>query len=162
MPSDTLRALEGGASDLLRFDAGPVHALDAAGPEAQRAVALLAARRASEVAGPAGLTWVAPALTALAEGRPLPAPFDDWDRMWPARSVRGMAVTHGAHTSPAAPAGRSERRISQPHMALPAVFRAGGPEPLRAAVDAVTAAVHAYGEDYPTLLREVRPALPAG
>jgi hypothetical protein len=183
LPSETLRALEGGASDLLRFDAALVHALDAAGPEIQRAVALLAARRASAVAGLADLAWVAPALTALAEGRPLPAPFDDWDRMWqtlrsdprapdglvgeaipPSTHSTGLVMIHGTHLSHTAPAERPgpDRRISQPHMALPAVFHAGGSDPLRAAVDAVTAAVHAYGEDHPTLLQEVRAACMPG
>ncbi|MFI7140164.1 hypothetical protein ACIBQ5_21210 [Streptomyces massasporeus] len=46
-------------------------------------------------------------------------------------------------------------RISQPHMALPAV-PAADPDPLRAALDAVYAAVVTYGEDHPALLAEVR------
>ncbi len=45
-------------------------------------MALLAARRACEAAGLTTLDWVADALTALAEGRPLPPPFDDDARMW--------------------------------------------------------------------------------
>ncbi|MFI2205397.1 hypothetical protein ACH47Z_32365 [Streptomyces sp. NPDC020192] len=45
--------------------------------------------------------------------------------------------------------------VSQPHMALPALLGAGEPAPLQAALDAVFAAVATYGEDYPTLLREV-------
>ncbi|CAL9339696.1 hypothetical protein SUDANB105_00244 [Streptomyces sp. enrichment culture] len=147
MPSDTLRALEGGASDLLRLDAGLVHALDAAGPEVQRAVALLAARRASEAAGPAGLRWVAPALTALAEERPLPAPFDDWDRMrqalWSdpqapdgvvgeaipppgsARPVRGMAVTARTRPPPHRPGARNGGSPSPTWLFPPCSARAG-------------------------------------
>ncbi|NEE13723.1 hypothetical protein G3M58_45615 [Streptomyces sp. SID7499] len=46
-------------------------------------------------------------------------------------------------------------RISQPHMALPAVTAAADPDPLRAALDAVYAAVVTYGEDHPALLTEV-------
>ncbi|WP_424852467.1 hypothetical protein [Streptomyces sp. SAI-170] len=50
-------------------------------------------------------------------------------------------------------------RLSQPHMALPALLAAAEPDPLRAALDAVHAAVTAYGEDYPSLLAEVRACL---
>ncbi|MYS90960.1 hypothetical protein GTY47_15140 [Streptomyces sp. SID5464] len=46
-------------------------------------------------------------------------------------------------------------RISQPHMALPAVTGAAEHHPLRAALDAVHAAVAAYGDDHPALLAEV-------
>jgi hypothetical protein len=40
-------------------------------------------------------------------------------------------------------------------MALPALLDAAGADPLQAALDAVYAAVAAYGEDYRTLLQEV-------
>ncbi|MFH9589889.1 hypothetical protein ACH4LS_32765 [Streptomyces luteogriseus] len=46
-------------------------------------------------------------------------------------------------------------RIPQPHAALPAVTAAADPDPLRAALDAVHAAVVTYGEDHPALLAEV-------
>jgi len=46
-------------------------------------------------------------------------------------------------------------RVSQPHMALPAVTGAAEAAPLQAALDAVHAAVATYGEDWPTLLEEV-------
>ncbi|MEU1573998.1 hypothetical protein ABZ519_23120 [Streptomyces collinus] len=82
LPSDALRSVGGNVSGLRDFDPGLLHALDAAGPAAQRAVALLAARRACEAAGLTALDWVTGALTALAEGRPLPPPFDDDARMW--------------------------------------------------------------------------------
>ncbi|GAA5215896.1 hypothetical protein GCM10023323_66760 [Streptomyces thinghirensis] len=51
-------------------------------------------------------------------------------------------------------------RMSQPHVALPALLGAAEPDPLQAALDAVYAAVAAYGEGYQTLLREIRSALP--
>ncbi|WP_405688702.1 hypothetical protein [Streptomyces sp. NBC_00057] len=83
LPSEGLRgARESNVLGLLRFDSDLVHALDAAGPEVQRAVALLAARRACEAAGLTDVLWVAQALTELAERRPLPPPFDDAARMW--------------------------------------------------------------------------------
>ncbi|MGV9936664.1 hypothetical protein ACWDY4_39990 [Streptomyces olivaceoviridis] len=45
MPSEGLRGVGGSVRGLLRFDGDLVHALDAAGPEVQRAAALPAARR---------------------------------------------------------------------------------------------------------------------
>ena len=46
-------------------------------------------------------------------------------------------------------------RMSQPHMALPALVDAAHADPLQAALDAVYAGVVTYGEDYPALLEEV-------
>ncbi|CAL9676841.1 hypothetical protein SUDANB1_07927 [Streptomyces sp. enrichment culture] len=46
-------------------------------------------------------------------------------------------------------------RISQPHAALPAVTGAAARDPLRAAVDAVYAAVVTHGEDWPALLADM-------
>lgn len=82
LPSQALREVLGNVRGLVRFDPPLVHAIDAAGPEVQRAVALLAARRACEQSGLTALDWVTDGLTALAEGNPLPPPFDDWGRMW--------------------------------------------------------------------------------
>jgi hypothetical protein len=48
------------------------------------------------------------------------------------------------------------REMRQPNMALPAVFAAAEPDPLKAALDSVWAALNAYGEDYPKLLEEIR------
>ncbi|MFI8326832.1 hypothetical protein [Streptomyces sp. NPDC085529] len=85
LPSEGLRAArESNVLGLLAFDSDLVHALDAAGADVQRSVALLAARRACETADLATVPWVAPALSALAEGQPLPPPFDDAARMWEA------------------------------------------------------------------------------
>ncbi|UCM91049.1 hypothetical protein [Streptomyces marincola] len=256
LPSPALRGVGGNVRGLLPFDPGLVHAIGAAGPEAQRAVALLGARRACEAAGLAELDWVAEGLAALAGGRPLPPPFDDEDRLWrtlasdprvPERTVgpavpperppfrppapgpydpaprpqagpgivgpaaawvAGLdlasrpkaaprvvgpggvrpsapspydlaerpqpaprAVRPGGERPSAPPDARARRqdgpvmymaayepdaRISQPHMALPALLAAAAGDPLRAAIDAVFAAVTAYGEDHPALLREIR------
>ncbi|MGW1054769.1 hypothetical protein ACWDBD_39215 [Streptomyces sp. NPDC001118] len=83
-PSQALREVDGNVHGLLRFDAALVHAIDAVGPATQRAVALLAARRACEAAGLAELDWIAAGLTAVTEGRPLPPPLDDEDHVWQA------------------------------------------------------------------------------
>jgi hypothetical protein len=82
LPSDALRHVGGNVSGLLPYDPALLHALDDAGAVTQRAVALLAARRACEAAGLADLDWIAAGLTALSEGRPLPPPLDDRDRAW--------------------------------------------------------------------------------
>ncbi|MGW3631738.1 hypothetical protein ACWD7F_16480 [Streptomyces sp. NPDC005122] len=217
LPSQALRAVGGNVHDLLRFDPVLVHALDAAGPDVQRAVALLAARRACEAAGLACLDWIAAALTALAEGRPLPPPFDEPAVMWqtlardprvPRRTVgRPVPPPWPSSRPPALPTGHEPMpkpegaprpvgpaaaamneqyapgppvpqagaapyamavtfgapdpslRMSRPHMALPAVAGAAEADPLRAALDAVYAAVATYGEDYPALLEEIRSRL---
>ncbi|WP_030380455.1 MULTISPECIES: hypothetical protein [unclassified Streptomyces] len=241
LPSERLRTVRGNVRGLLLFAPDLVHTLDAAPPGTQRAVALLAARRACESAGLTDVPWIADALTAAAEGTPLPPPFDDRTALWqtlrddprvPSRSVReaipperppyeppappaapgwrwvpaeeaegpeappevspgarrglgkylgrleppppeeGRATLassgtlpsprwettgHGPAVSPQ-PVDRTRRRISTPHFALPAVIAAADPDPLRAALDAVHAAVSTYGEHYPDLLTEIRAA----
>ncbi|WP_067474723.1 hypothetical protein [Actinomadura hibisca] len=156
-PTEALRAAPS-AQSLIRYDADLVRALDAAGPGVQRGVAVFAARSAATAAGIADLDWVAPALAALAQGRPLPAPFDDRDRM---SQALGSDPNVPDRTVGEAVPPKSERpsgplRYSQPHMALPAVPHAAQPDALEAALSAVWDAVHAFGEDYPAFLREVR------
>ncbi|WP_409467438.1 hypothetical protein [Streptomyces sp. HC307] len=76
------------------------------------------------------------------------------DRPTPTGGVgHGAAVVVHASGNP-----RGPERISQPHFALPAVLAAAEPAPLRAALDAVWAAVNTYGERYPELLEEIRSA----
>jgi hypothetical protein len=207
-PSRALRNVGGNVRGLRDFDPALLHAIDAAGPGTQRAVALLAARRACEAARLTALDWVADALRALSEGCPLPPPFDDDARMWetlasdprlpdrtvgravpperppfqppasPGASVPRPQEVAQAVVGPAAAAAKPQSpppasdsascagmftvgppdpslRISQPHMALPAVTGAAESDPLQAAFDAVFAAVVTYGEDYPALLTEV-------
>lgn len=178
LPTAALRAVPQALS-LVRYDADLVHEMDAAGPGVQRGIAEFAARRAATEAGLAELAWVAPALAALAQGRALPFPFDDRadavrallaDPNAPDRTV-GEAVPPPRHEptqSPVegteteavtvfTPAERSEpARISQPHMALPAVLCAGDPHALTGAVGAVSAGVATFGENYPAFLQEVR------
>lgn len=181
LPSERLRgARESNVLGLLRFDSDLVHTLDVVGPEVQRAVALLAARRACEAAGLTDVPWVAQALSDLAEGRPLPPPFDDPDRMRealrfdprvPDRAVLAAippqrppyvpppsadAGNEATVTVRLAAAPYTRGRISQPHYALPAVLAAAKSAPLTAALDAVWHALNTYGEHYPDLLNEIR------
>lgn len=82
LPSESLRRVrESNVLGLLDFDSDLVHDLGAADPDVQRAVAVLAAQRACEVAGLTDVPWVAGALAALTQGLPLPPPFDDAARM---------------------------------------------------------------------------------
>ncbi|WNF25331.1 hypothetical protein RI138_00125 [Streptomyces sp. C11-1] len=183
LPSAALRHVQGGSNvlGLVRFDRDLAHTLDAAGPEVQRAVALLAARLACEEAGLADKLWVAQALTALTEGRPLPPPFDDADQMrntlrsdfpipkrsalmaWPPERPRYCPPDTGRHTVSVVlpnPTPPDLGEISQPHFALPAVIAAADPTPLTAALDAVWHAIATYGEHYPELLCEIWSACP--
>ncbi|MEU6493234.1 hypothetical protein AB0919_17015 [Streptomyces sp. NPDC046994] len=133
LPSEGLRGVGGNVRGLLRFDSDLVHALDAADPEARRAVAQLAAHRACEAAGLADVPWVAQALTALTRRRPLPPPFDDTGRMWetlrsdpqvPRRSVReAVPPERPPYRPPASPAAAG-------WTTLPAV-ESGGDRPTR-------------------------------
>ncbi|MFQ6199241.1 hypothetical protein [Streptomyces sp. NPDC000405] len=105
LPSERLRGVRGcNVLGLLPFDSDLVHALDAAGPEVQRAVALLAARRACETAGLIDVLWVARALTELTEGHPLPPPFDDEARMW--ETLRSTPLVPGPSVLGAMPPER--------------------------------------------------------
>ncbi|MDT0267950.1 hypothetical protein RM844_16845 [Streptomyces sp. DSM 44915] len=162
LPSETLRQAEGAARGLLGFDAELVHALDAAGPEAQRRVAVLAAEHACRAAGIAALDWVAPALAALAEGRPLPPPFEDSDSAFralrddprvPDRTV-GLAVEPPRPVHPA-PVGRRVQRLhaQRPFVAWvsaePRAVASGPPGPVRVSAPhmALPAVVHAGGAE---------------
>ncbi|MFI0829352.1 hypothetical protein ACH4Q7_33585 [Streptomyces roseolus] len=124
LPSERLRAVRGSnVLGLLTFDSDLVHALDAAGSDVQRSVALLAARRACGAAGLTTVPWVAGALTALTEGRPLPPPFDDAARMWealrstplaPGPPVRGAIPPERPPYFPPTPAGWAWIPVSGP------------------------------------------------
>ncbi|MFD9908713.1 hypothetical protein [Streptomyces sp. NPDC059063] len=216
LPSQALRDVAGNVHGVRDFDTALVHAIDAADVATQRAVALLAARRACEAAGLVGIDWVDGGLAAVAEGRPLPPPLDDPERLWqvldsdprvpdrtvgqaipperapfqrpgdqesasepwqvqqivgPAATVveaqaQAQAPEPSGEVSDDAPGPRyslvatvggldPSLRMSQPHMALPALTGAAEADPLQAALDAVYAAVVTYGEDYQAVLEEV-------
>lgn len=151
LPSRSLREVGGNVAGLLQLDSGLLHAVDAAGPVAQRSIARWAARRAYEEAGLSGVDWIVPALEALDLGHELPAPFDDlqqaWDRFFADRTIR--------HTLVDSTDGSRGGMLKQA-MALPALFDATEADPLRAALDALFAAAATYGSAYPRLFDEVR------
>jgi hypothetical protein len=149
---EVMRAVPG----LTELDAELCWAIAEAGPDAQRAVARWTARRACARAGIAGIDWVAPALAALDQGRPLPSPFDDtervWRLLWADERVPHTTVTH---------CNGLLENVSQQAAALPALWGAAEPDPLRAALEALLAAAVTFGSGYPALLEEVRRAFPA-
>lgn len=131
------RAEQLGQQDRRLLDA--VAALD--DPALQRLTAWVC-RTACRRAGLEDLDWVAPALSALERGHPLPPPFDDarnafdhlyahWDAgAGPALEVATVEVTDADAVEPLAPEAA----------ALDAVLSAGADRPLRAAVDALVGA----------------------
>jgi hypothetical protein len=155
LPSDPIRAAAGNARAMARLDVGLADAIAVASPDTQRSIARWAARRAYEVAGIADLDWVAPALRALNHGQQLPPPFDDPARVW--QRLRSDSRVPRATVPSLNPGGPPN--MSQPHMAVPALFAAAGPDPLNAALQALYDAAVAFGrDDYPALLEEVRRA----
>ncbi|MGP3968608.1 hypothetical protein [Streptomyces sp. 6N223] len=153
---DRLREVMGAVPGMAELDAELCWAMAEAAPAAQRAVARWTARRACARAGIAGIDWVAPALAALDEGLPLPSPFDDtertWRLLWADERVPHTTVTH---------CNGLLENVSQQAAALPALWGAAEPDPLRAALEALLAAAVTFGADYPVLLEEVRRAFPA-
>jgi hypothetical protein len=134
---------------MARLDLGLAEAIAAQIPDTQRSIARWAARRACEVAGIADLDWVVPALRALDQGQQCHRP---------STNVTGYSsdsrVPHGVVPSLRLGGPPS---MSQPHMAVPALFDAAGPDSLDAALQALYAAAVTFGRDnYPALLEEVR------
>lgn len=152
VPNDRLRQVKGNVRGMERLDVELVFALAEADDRTQRAVARWAAEKAYAAAGLTDLSWTAPALTALRDGRPLPPPFDDLGTVW--RHLDGVRMTTVRSYD-----GRHEH-VSQQHAALPALFGAAEPDSLQAALDALFAAAVTHGDSFPALLAEVRKAFP--
>ncbi|MEV5204793.1 hypothetical protein [Streptomyces sp. NPDC053720] len=151
LPSRALRDVGGNVAGLRALDCGLPHAVDAAGPAAQRSIARWAAHRAYAEAGLDGIDWITPALEAMDLGHELPAPFDDPQRAWD-RFFADPAIPHTLVDS----TDGSRGGILKQAMAVPALFDATETVPLRAALDALFAAAVTYGSDYPRLFDEVR------
>jgi hypothetical protein len=139
--------------ELARLDRELVDGIVALDPATQRAVAVWAARRACAAAGLTSLDWVKPVLAALERGESLP--FTDVGEAF--RLLR--ADPHVRLTTVASYDGRYER-ISQQHMAVPALWSAAAHDPLGAALESLFHAMVTFGNDYRRLLSEVRDAFP--
>jgi hypothetical protein len=111
-----------GALELARVDRELVDRITDLDPAIQRAIAVWAARRACAAAGLTDIEWVKPALVALERGESLP--FADVGEAF--RLLR--ADPHVLLTTVVSYDGRHER-ISQQHMAVPALVVGRGRRP---------------------------------
>ncbi|MET9777895.1 hypothetical protein ABZ023_27200 [Streptomyces sp. NPDC006367] len=146
---DGLRRFEGFPEGLIGLDAALVHAIDAAGPEEQRALARWAAHRACAAAGLGGIDWVARGLAELDRGEPYSPPLDDSRRLRDA-VFSDARVPRSPDGTPGLPQAA----------ALAALWDAAAPDPLKAALDALLAAVVTHGTGHLRLFAEVRRAFP--
>jgi hypothetical protein len=169
VPTPRLREIGGQAAQLAELDRALVDALEAAAPDVQRAIARWAAHRACDMAGISERPWVAAGLAAMDRGAALPPPFDD-RRAASDKLLEGLGDGKVYKTfsiivplGDESPAERiSSSNFSKPHAAVPAVFAAVESDPLRAACDAVWAAIATAGADHPAFVTKCREFLAAG
>jgi hypothetical protein len=152
LPDERVRRING-ALVLARLDRQLVDGIAGLDPATQRAVAVWAARRACAAAGLTDLDWVKPALAALERGESLP--FADLGEAFRLLS----ADPHVRRTSVASYDGQY-KRVSQQHMAVPALWSAAAGDPLGAGLESLFHAMITFGSDYRRLLSEVRDAFP--
>ncbi|MFJ9590875.1 hypothetical protein [Streptomyces acidicola] len=146
---DKLRRIKGYPMGLVGLDAALVHAIDAAGPEEQRALARWAAHRACETAGLSEIDWVVRGLAELDRGEPYSPPLDDLRRLRDA--VLSEARVPRSHDgSPGLP------QVA----AFTALFDAAAPDPLKAALDTLLATAVTHDTNCPHLFAEVRRTFP--
>ncbi|WP_407560031.1 hypothetical protein [Streptomyces sp. 184] len=153
IPSERVLAA-GGNVTMVRLDRDLIDEVDAAGPRAQRDLARWAARRALTAAGLDRIGWIAAGLDAVDRGEDPPEPCDDMGRAF----GRLFADPEVPETLVDSPDGRFDNVLQQA-MALPALFGAAEPDPLRAALDALSHAAATWGSAYPELFAEARTRL---
>ena len=159
--------------DMGKAFAGQVNGLCGAGEPGKlflitgtRRIAVWAARHAFAFAGVADLDWMAPAWAAVERGGPLPAEFADPVALWaritgeqpPALS---FVALNKIGPGPADPIRAAlDGPVDPIAMAVPALAAAALPDPLRAALEALWAAVTAYADRRAVFLAEVRRTFP--
>lgn len=165
-PSERLRRVGGNVHGIALVDRDLVDGVAEADDATQRRIAIWAARQAFAFAGIADLDWMAPAWAALARGGPLPAEFTDPSALL-TRVLGEQPVLFSSATlrprgqGPADPLrAMLDGPVSPVAMALPALAAAAQPDPLRAALEALWAAVTAYAAQRAVFLAEVRRAFP--
>jgi len=154
IPSERVLAAGGNVMMLVRLDRDLIDVVDAAGPAAQRDLAGWAARRALSAAGLDRVGWIAAGLDAVDRGEALAGPLADLTRAF----ERLFADPDVPHTLVDSTDSRCDKVLQQA-MALPALFGAAEPNPLRAALDALSHAAAAWGSAYPDLFAEARARL---
>jgi len=152
LPAERVRRTNG-VLELARLDRELLDGIAGLDAMTQRRISVWAAQRACAAAGLTERDWVKAVLVALERGERLPfADLADAFRLLQADShVRGTTVTSYD--------GRHER-VSQQHMAVPALWSAVAEDPLAAAVESLFHAVVTVGIGYRNLLSEVREAFP--
>lgn len=155
-PSPRLRDLGGKVISVARSDRDLLEAFEALDAGTQRAAARWLARRAFEIADLDRLDWVRPALAALDAGTPLPPPFTDMAAVFPlvrpaGRLTAQIRVVNRADRSP-----QPKTRVHRPSFAVPAIFSATDPDPLRALVDTFSHAAATFDDRRADLVAELR------
>ena len=104
-------------------------------------------RRACRRAGLEELDWVAPTLTALERGVPLPPPFDDWGAAWDRLHAHWDTGDELVHEVTVVVTDDPTRTPLAPEAAaLDAVLSARDSDPLSGAVDALVGAANGYAD----------------
>jgi hypothetical protein len=152
-PSQRLRGLGGNVIAVARWDCDLLDAFEALDADTQRAAARWLARRAFEIAGLDQLAWIRTALDAMDRGVSLPEPFTEPAAVFPL--VRGSTTSARAVITRAGQPQPS-RRIHRPSFAVPAIFSAMHPDPLRALVDTFSHAAATFGEQRDSLVSGLR------
>jgi hypothetical protein len=155
-PSPRLRDLGGNVLSVARSDRGLLESFEALDAGTQRAAARWLARRAFEIAELDRLKWVRPALAALDAGAPLPEPFTDLAAVFPLVRPAGRATFHIRLVNRAAGPPPSKARVHRPSFAVPAIFSATDPDPLRALVDTFSHAAATFDDRRDELVSELR------
>jgi hypothetical protein len=153
------------ANPLQELDPDLPHVLAEQNRDVLKAVSLWAAEHAAAVSSIDQLPWVVTALAALRDGGPLPPPFDHQaaeDHEYQAEVWAELdAIEITTIRMPTVVAGPEIPEISQQHVALPAILANAEPDPLTAALNAVSAAASAHGEaGYRAFLTELKFTFP--
>lgn len=153
------------AAELARFDRPLAEAIVVMDEPTLRRLARRCAVRACELAGIAERPWVIPALAALRDGQPLPAPFDDMETAY--------ARLHDEEFGPVEESPRLVASISfgqpitsesnpfdngpvhRPSFALSALENATDPHALAAAIETLHTAALTFGADASVLFAEI-------
>ncbi|MFF6984026.1 hypothetical protein ACFZAV_41660 [Streptomyces sp. NPDC008343] len=147
---DKLRSVQGYPNGLIGLDAALVLAIDAAGPQEQRALARWAAHRACTTAGVSDIDWIARGLVELDRGERYSPPLDD-----PRRLRAAVLADEGVPRSHEGTPGLPQAA------AFAALFDAAAADPLKAALDALLATAVTHGSAWRRLFAEVRRTFPA-
>ncbi|WP_435243275.1 hypothetical protein [Streptomyces cucumeris] len=154
LPSPALQQLCGSAREMAMAERELAEALAAESPQRQREIAGWVARRAYQEIGLAELDWVAPALTDVEQGRPLPPPFHvvalAWQRLQSDPSVPQRV---------AAMAREGIDQKSPMSNAVSTLFAAAQPDPFQAALAALYTGIEAFGTERRFLQDEVKEQL---